>query len=387
MNKKVNILIPMSGKGQRFVDAGYSIPKGLIMAGDKQILDWSMESIDYKDCNLIFVIRNDHSCNYSLDKILRKKYGNDITIVKTYQDTRGSVETCLYAKEFVNNDNPLVVYCLDVYFKPTFNPYDVSESSDGLILTFRSNSPNYSYTEVDDSGHVTKVAEKTVISNMANVGVYHFKKGSDFVECSEHMIKNDIKTNGEFYIAPLYNMMAEKNKKCTIQEVEEMHVMGTPKELNFFVKNSLNKLGRDKIALCCDHSGYDLKEIAKSVLEKNNLDYVDYGCYTEDNCDQVDYTKLACKSIEDNICSHGLGFCRTGQAINITANKFKHIKAALIFDEYTAEHAIKHNAANFFSVASKYVDEKEFEKMIEKMIKVNFEGGRHQVRVQKIEEI
>ena len=387
MNKKINILIPMSGKGQRFLDEGYSIPKSLIMAGDKQSIDWSMDSVDYSNCNLIFVIRNEHSCNFDLDKILKNKYGNDITIIKTYEDTRGSVETCLFAKDLINNDNPLVVYCLDVCFKPKFQPYNVADSADGMILTFRSNSPNYSYTKVDESGNITKVAEKVVISNMANVGIYYFKQGKDFVNVSEEMIQNNLKTNGEFYVAPLYNLMFNKNKKCIVQEVDEMHVMGTPKELKFFVKNSLNKFGENIVALCCDHSGFELKEKTKKVLDNNGIQYIDYGCYTNNNCDQVDYTILACKSIEENICSHGIGFCRTGQAINITANKFKNIKAALIFNEYTAEYAIKHNAANFFSMASKFIDENEMDKIIKRMKDVNFQGGRHQVRVQKIEEL
>lgn len=387
MGKKVNILIPMAGKAKRFLDEGFVMPKPLIMAGDKPIIDWSMQSIDHKDCNLIFVVRNEHVCNYSIDKILKQKFGEDIKIVKTYGDTRGSVETCLFAKDLIDDGNPLVVYCLDVFFEPTFDPYSIPADLDGLLLTFKSNSPNYSYTDVDKNGRVINVVEKTAISNNANVGVYCFNRGLDFVNYAQQMIKEDLTTNGEFYIAPLYNLMIKSGYNVGIREVDKMHVMGTPKELDFFVKTSLNKFGRGRVALCCDHSGFDSKEHFKKLLSQAMIDYVDYGCYTPDDCDQVDYTKIACNAIKSNICSHGIGFCRTGQAVNIAANKFDGIRSALIFNEYTAEYSIKHNGANFFTIATKFVDEDECSKILKKLLTTGFEGGRHQVRVQKINDL
>lgn len=383
--KKINLLIPMAGKGSRFIENGCFLPKPLIVAGEKQILDWSMESVDFSNCNLIFVVRNEHICNYAIDKILKDKYG-DVQIIKTYGDTRGSVESCLYAKDLINNDSPLVVYCLDVNFKPKFNPSLVPEDKDGWILTFKSNSPNYSYSEIEND-LVKRVAEKSVISNNANVGIYYFKKGNNFVECAEEMLNKNMLTNNEFYVAPLYNIMIEKNQKIGHEEVDKMHVMGTPRELEFFVKNSLNKIQNNTIALCCDHSGFELKEYCKKYLSSLGIKYVDYGCYTNNNCDQVDYTKIACEAMLNNICGYGFGFCRTGQAINITANKFKSVKAALIFDEYTAEYSVRHNAANFFSIATKYINEEKLNKVLDKIIHSSFDGGRHQIRVQKIEDL
>jgi RpiB/LacA/LacB family sugar-phosphate isomerase len=385
--KKYNLLIPVSGKAKRFLDEGFVMPKPLIMAGDRHIIDWSMQSIKYDECNLIFVVRNEHVCNYSIDKVLTQKFGNDIKIIKTYSDTRGSVETCLFAKDVINNDLPLVIYCLDVFFEPTFDPSTMPLDADGLILTFKSNSPNYSYTDVGTDGFAKNVVEKTAISNNANVGVYCFSKGSDFVYAAEKMISMDIRTNNEFYIAPLYNILIGIGKKIKTKDVDTMHVMGTPKELEFFTKVSLNKFGSKKIAVCCDHSGFELKEEFMKILKSKGLDYVDFGCYTMDDCDQVDYTKIACKSILENVCSHGVGFCRTGQAINIAANKFDGIRSALIFNEYTAEYSIKHNGANFFTVATKFVDPQTLEKMVGKMLETDFEGGRHQVRVQKINDL
>jgi len=80
--KKYNLLLPIAGKAQRFIDAGYTMPKALILAKNKHVIDWAMDSIDTKDCNLIFMVRVDHVYNFSIDKILKKKLGEDFTTVK-----------------------------------------------------------------------------------------------------------------------------------------------------------------------------------------------------------------------------------------------------------------------------------------------------------------
>ena len=80
-----------------------------------------------------------------------------------------------------------------------------------------------------------------------------------------------------------------------------------------------------------------------------------------------------------------MAFCRTGQGVNISGNKRKGIRGALIFDEYTAEHAIRHNSANFFSIPSKYVTGEDLLIMIEIWLNTTFDGGRHMTRIQKVE--
>jgi len=387
MKKKFNLLIPLAGKAQRFVDAGLTIPKPLILANNKHFIDWALDSLNIEDCNLIFVVRNDHVCSFGLDEVLQQKYGNDITIVKTYRDTKGSVDSCLYAKEYIDNDTPLIVYCIDIYFEKKFDPNKIKSNVDGLLLTFKSNSPNYSYSSIDNNGNVTNVAEKLPISNNANVGLYYFKRGSYFVNASEKMMKHEITVNDEYYIAPLYNILIEDGYKIITQDVDRMFVMGTPRELEFFEKTAMNKFGDGFVALCCDHSGFENKEIFKTYLDDFNIKYIDYGTLTNNDCDQVDYTKMACRAIQEKKCTHGVGFCRTGQAINIAANKHKGIKSALIFDQYTAQYSIKHNGANFFSFASKYFNKEYLYSTLRLMLDSEFDGGRHQVRVQKIEDI
>jgi RpiB/LacA/LacB family sugar-phosphate isomerase len=382
--KKCNVLIPMAGLGSRFSDAGYIMPKQLIMVDGTQMLDWSLKSINKDNCNLIFAIRQEHISNFSMDKILKNRYGDDIKIVVVDHLTDGSVSTCLLAKEYIDNDNPLLIYTLDVFFEPYFNPSDLPDS-DGFLLTFKSNNDGYSYAQLDNKGYVTKTAEKEVISENAAVGVYGYKSGKMFVKYAEKMINENIRTKGEFYVCPLYNLMIEDGLKVTTQQVEKMHLMGTPSELEFFTSHTLKRFGTKPIALCADHSGYELKENAKKVLTENGLEYIDFGTFVNKDCDYNDYVSQAVEFVNKGDCDFVLAFCRTGQGVNISGNKRKGIRGALTFDEYTAEHSIRHNSANFFSIPSKYVEVDLLDRMIKIWKNTTFDGGRHMTRIQKTE--
>ena len=158
------------------------MPKPLILARNKHVIDWALESMDTSDCNLIFLVWVDNIYNFSIDKILKQKFGDDIKIVKVNTVTRGALETCTLAREYINNDLPLIIYTPDVHFGPTFNPNSVGEDSDGFLLTFTANSPDHSYSEYGEDGVVTNVVEKEVISKEANVGLYHFKTGKMFLK-------------------------------------------------------------------------------------------------------------------------------------------------------------------------------------------------------------
>ena len=372
----------MAGAGSRFVSEGYSVPKQLIMVDNRHMIDISLDCIDKKDYNLIFCVRSEQITNFSIDKILKKRYGNDIKIVEVDHLTDGSVSTCLLAEKYINNDLPLLIYTLDVFFEPKFS-LDQFNNSDGLILTFKSNNDSYSYAKTDENGYVTQTAEKNVISEEAAVGVYAFKKGSTFVKYAKQMIKKDLRTKGEFYICPLYNLMIDGGLKIKTKFVEKMHLMGTPNELDFFTSHALKKFNNKPIALCCDHSGYDLKNSAIDILTEKGIKYIDFGCYTNKDCDYNDYAKEAIKRIEKNECDFGLGFCRTGQGINIFANKSKNIRSALVFDDYTAEYSVRHNCANFFAIPSKYINSSKLKSIINIISKSSFDGGRHIVRLQK----
>jgi RpiB/LacA/LacB family sugar-phosphate isomerase len=381
--KKYNLLIPLAGKGQRFVDQGYNLPKFLLTAKDKTSIEWTLSSIDISECNLIFCLRGDHINNFGIDEILYKKYGKGIKIIKVNEITAGSVSTCLLAEEYIDNDLPLYIYTVDVYFEKKFIPTLLSCS--GNVLTFKSNNPAYSYVRIDKNGYADLTAEKDVISNNACVGLYGFAKGSLFVKYAKKMIELNLRTKNEFYITPIYNLMIEDGHKITIEEVQKMYVFGTPEEYDFFVSRILKRFGDAPIVLVSDHSGFKIKEKTKKILDKKNIKYIDVGCFIEKNCDQFDYVSHAIKFIKNGTSNHGIGFCCTGQAINTAANKTKDIRSALIYNNYSAEYAITHNCSNFFAIPSKFTTETDIENYIDIWLNASFEGGRHSNRIQKIE--
>ena len=384
---KPNVLIPMAGLGSRFIKEGFKVPKQIINIKDKHLIDISLDCIDYKDCNLIFVVRDEHVYNHHMDILLKKKFGNDISIVILDKLTDGSVCSCLYAEDYIDNEAPLVIHTLDIEFRPVFNPHVMNEiNEDGLILTFKSNSTNYSYAEIDKrTGYVKKTAEKKAISPHACVGIYGFKRGSDFCKYAREMIKRDLRTNNEFYISPLYNVLIEDGKKVVTERVDKMHIFGTPDEYHFYKENVIQKIGDKPIALCCDHSGFDTKETFKKLLQQNDLLYVDFGTILDKDCDYRDYIAQAAKAIQEKDCHFGFGFCRSGQGVNICANKYKGIRSALIYNEYAMEMSIRHNCANFFAIPSKSTDETLLAKYLKLARKHSFDGGRHQIRIQELE--
>jgi RpiB/LacA/LacB family sugar-phosphate isomerase len=380
--KKYNLVLPIAGKAQRFIDAGYMMPKPLILAKGKHVIDWSLESVDTSECNLIFIVRLDHIYNFSIDKILKQKFGEDITIISVDHVTQGALETCLLAEGYIDNDTPLYIYTPDVYFGPQFNPSCVGDA-DGFLLTFLANSPDHSYTEIDENGVASRVVEKEVISEHANVGLYYFKTGSMFRQYAQEAMDKKLLIKGEYYIAPIYNYMIRDGLKVTACDTEKMHILGTPATFEFFCDRVLPKFGQKPIALACDHSGFDLKEQAREILDEYQIPYIDCGTYVNKPCDYFDYVSQSASLINNNDCDFGLSFCRSGQGVNISGNKAGLI-SALCFDEFTAEMAVRHNCANHFAVPSKYVDKNMLRKMIQIWFTTTFDGGRHFTRLNKV---
>ena len=380
MDKKYNLIIPLAGKGQSMIDGGYYFPKPLILVGDRHIIDYSLSSIDTSECNIIFIVRRDHICNYAIDKILKNKYGEDCKFIVAETDTLGSAQSCYLAKDVINNSIPLIVFCPDIYFEPVFIPNDDIFVNDGMILTFKANSINYSYVQHDNNNTVIKTAEKIIISDNASVGVYCFKSGSSFIRLCELAFKEKL---NEYFICPLYNTLIANGGIVKTKQISIIYIMGTPEEMRFFKNVVFDYFLPRSFILCADHSGYELKEIAKKEIRNINIPFVDCGCYSDDDCDYNDFVDQAINTKQYYPGAIILGFCRTGQGVNICANKYPNIRAVVIANEKSASLGIKHNAANFFSVSSGTATELDMKNIIDVLMVEKFEGGRHQNRLQK----
>jgi len=113
----------------------------------------------------------------------------------------------------------------------------VGDNVDGSILTFKATHPKWSFVKLDDNGHVTELAEKKPISDIATVGIYCWSKGSDYVKYAEQMIDKDIRVNGEYYVAPVYNEAIADGKKIKTYNIKKMWGLGTPEDLNHYIEN------------------------------------------------------------------------------------------------------------------------------------------------------
>lgn len=237
VDKKLNVLIPMAGAGQRFVDAGYSVPKPLIEVDGVPMIQKVIQSLNI-DANYIFLIQMEHK-KYGLDTILKSLVPN-CKIVEINGITNGAAITTLLSGTFIDNDNPLLIANCDqlIQWNSTDTMYAWNESGvDGGILTFNATDPKWSYIRVEN-GLVREVAEKKAISDCATVGVYWWRNGSDYVRYACEMIAKDIRTNGEFYVCPVYNEAIADGKKIKNSAVQSMIGLGTPEDLKNYDCNS-----------------------------------------------------------------------------------------------------------------------------------------------------
>ncbi len=240
-SEKMNVLIPMAGRGSRFADVGYTFPKPLIEVNGKPMIQVVLENLNI-EANYTFVVRKEHYDKYSLQYLL-SLISPGCNIVQVDEITEGSACTTLLAKEFINNDDSLLLANSDQFMEWNSNECLYAFNADGIdggILTFKATHPKWSYAKVGTDGFVKEVAEKKPISEDATVGVYFWNKGSDYVKYAEQMIGKNIRTNGEFYICPVFNEAIEDGKKIRIKEIERMWGIGTPEDLNYFLENYKN---------------------------------------------------------------------------------------------------------------------------------------------------
>lgn len=238
---RASILIPMAGIGSRFAKAGFDKPKPLIDVLGSPMVSWAMKSFDFldrlKNYQIIFVILEEHNAMYKLEDKLKEIFGDMVKVVVAEKVTRGQAETCLLAKKYIDNYNKLFIYNCDTYSISKIWDLIEAENPDGILPVFEADDARYSFVKLDEYGYVCETAEKKVISNLATSGMYYFRRGADFVLAAENMLNNLATQNGEFYVAPCYNELLKSGKKIKTIMVDKNYVMGTPEELDAFIKN------------------------------------------------------------------------------------------------------------------------------------------------------
>lgn len=243
----LNIVLPIAGRGSRFANEGYILPKPLIEVHNKPMIEVVVDNIR-PTCNhrFIFVALKEHLDYLGMKETLNKVAPNCI-IVTVNSVTEGAACTVLLAREYINNNDQLMLANSDQWVDIDIDDYLLKmndKSVDGLIMTMWADDPKWSFVGFDNSGKVNRVVEKEVISNEATVGIYNFQRGSDFVRSADEMIRKNLRVNNEFYVAPAYNEMIANDAKIIThnigKEFNGMYGLGIPKDLEKFINNPIS---------------------------------------------------------------------------------------------------------------------------------------------------
>jgi ribose 5-phosphate isomerase B len=138
------------------------------------------------------------------------------------------------------------------------------------------------------------------------------------------------------------------------------------------------------LGIACDHAGFDFKEKLKSDLKEEGYEVKDYGTFSDESTDYPDYAHPLASAVEKKEHTFGITLCGSGNGINMTANKHQGVRAALCWNKEISELARLHNNANICSLPARFIDYNLAKEIVKVFLNTDFEGGRHQIRIEKI---
>ena len=239
MKQKCNILIPMAGRGSRFEEQGYTDKKPFIDVNGKPMIHRVIKNLGMefdKEYMFILICLQEDFDKYDFTEFEKVIGHNSYDVVILDDVTEGAAQTVLTAKHLINDDTPLMTMNSDQLVDwDVERLFEMCEQFDGVIPCFYGEGNAWSYARTLDNGYVQEVAEKKQISNTATAGYYYWKKGSDFVKYAEQMIEENSRTNGEFYVAPVYNWAVLDGKRVGVFMVDKCYSLGTPEDLKEYL--------------------------------------------------------------------------------------------------------------------------------------------------------
>ena len=250
-----HIVVPMAGEGSRFREAGYTIPKPFIPVGGKPMIQWVIDNMIPKDLpqdsyklQFHLIVRSSHITGNNLDRLFWDVPSNvSYTYHKADKLTEGAACSVLLSESEINKNEPLIIVNSDQYLEwnpDSFYRCFMNPEYDGCILTFYQPNPydlKWSYAKTSVDGLVTEVQEKKWISPYATVGLYGWKRGSDFVKYAKQMITKNIRVKNEFYVCPVYNEAIQDGLPIRIKNCPGMWGLGVPEDLDMFRKHFLKE--------------------------------------------------------------------------------------------------------------------------------------------------
>ncbi|HFI4796320.1 TPA: glycosyltransferase family 2 protein [Elizabethkingia anophelis] len=235
----------MAGLGSRFAKEGYEKPKPFIDVNGKPMIVRVLENLYYPNARYFLIARKEH-LEIEKDLVQKIEQEYNATFIGLDKLTEGTACTVLYAREYINNDIPLMIANSDQIVDISITDFIddcLNRKLDGSILTFldKELNPKWSFAKINSKELVIEVKEKEAISEHATVGIYMFSRGEDFVNGAIDMIIENDRVNNEFYTCPVYNYIIRDNKRIGIYDIdaEVMHGIGTPEDLNNYLKNNI----------------------------------------------------------------------------------------------------------------------------------------------------
>jgi len=244
----MQIVIPMSGQGSRFMKNGYKLPKPLILVDEKPIIAYVIELFS-KDDNFIFICNREHLSNkdFQMREVLMK-YAPNCKIVEIEKHKLGPVHAINMAKDHIDDEQPTIVNYCDftcTWNYSNFKKFIIANQPDGIVVTYRGFHPHtlwkdyYGYVKIEDK-FIIDYKEKESFTEYpqeepTSTGTYYFKNGKILKDHVINCISSKLMVNNEYYVSMVYRSMIEENKKILAYEVEHFMQWGTPRDLEEYL--------------------------------------------------------------------------------------------------------------------------------------------------------
>ena len=242
--RTLHIIMPMAGEGSRFLKEGWTTPKPLIKLKGIPLFKRAIGSVAVTGAPMkySFIVRKEHIDKYHIDEQI-KAILPDANVFYVEKTTRGAVETCLIAESAISEDDSIVVMDCDLEFRSqgyiegikSILKKPVEQVNGGMLVSFESIEPRYSYAEVDENMIVKRTAEKEVISNHALCGAYFFSSASGFLKAAHRLLNEPVFTKTEYYVSLLYNYLLADGEIVKLATMEDYRSYGTPEELKRYL--------------------------------------------------------------------------------------------------------------------------------------------------------
>lgn len=231
------LVVPMAGRGSRFAGSRWSAPKPLITVRERPMVGWALEGLsDIAFTRRIFISLQEHERDHGVSSVLRR-LASDCEIVLLNDVTDGQLCTVLAARHLIPPEEDILIASADTYVHSDIGTDINNKSADcaGMISVARLFGDSWSFARLDARSRVVEVAEKRRISPWASTGLYYFSKAADLFRIADTMIAQKEKTNGEYFLIPVYQHLIREGKAIDISHAKNVHDLGNPEALERFI--------------------------------------------------------------------------------------------------------------------------------------------------------